>query len=148
MAGDYFNNGYLNAMDRFEKEFDIPSISGKGVPKPEALIPIREIGVSIMATRDAIQPLIAKIREGASKVEIGFMGSGKGSIFSGQITPEGVDAEQRQAIREIAKINKVELSTHASVGTVGFAGFTNRGFDDSTREQNIQELKRAIDFAA
>ncbi len=148
MAGDYFNNGYLNAMDRFEKEFDIPSISGKGVPKPEALIPIREIGVSIMATRDAIQPLIAKIREGASKVEIGFMGSGKGSIFSGQITPEGVDAEQRQAIREIAKINKVELSTHASVGTGGFAGFTNRGFDDSTREQNIQELKRAIDFAA
>lgn len=145
---DYFGQGYLNAMDRFGDKLDIGPISGSTQQKAEPLLNIREIGVSIMATRDAIQPLVAKIREGASKVEIGFMGAGKGSIFSGQITPESVDAEQRRAIREIAKINKVELSTHASVGTGGFAGFTNRGFDDTTREQNVQELKRAIDFAA
>lgn len=145
---DYFGQGYLNAMDRFGDNLNIPPISGSTQQKGEPLVNIREIGVSIMATRDAIQPLVAKIREGASKVEIGFMGSGKGSIFSGQITPESVDSEQRRAIREIAKVNKVELSTHASVGTGGFAGFTNRGFDDTTREQNVQELKRAIDFAA
>ncbi|MBI4150674.1 hypothetical protein HY492_00960, partial [Candidatus Woesearchaeota archaeon] len=146
--GNYTGGGYLNAMDRPEGE-DIPSIGGfKPGNKPEPLMSLADIGVSIMATRDVIQPLTAKIREGARKVEIGFMGTGKGSIFSGQITPEGVDYETRKAIRELAKVNKMELSTHASVGVQGFAGLTNRGFDEGSREQTFQELKRAIDFAA
>ncbi len=140
-----YSGSYANSMDRSSGE-NIPSIGGG--PKPEPLLAIHEIGISIMATRDVIQPLIAKIREGARKVEIGFMGSGKGSIFSGQITPEGVDAEQRRAIRELAKVNQMELSTHASVGIQGFAGLTNRGFDEGSREQTLHELKRAIDFAA
>jgi hypothetical protein len=132
MAGP--DRGYYHSMDRDYNE--------------DALIPIRDIGISIIATKDAVQPLIAKIREGASKVEIGFLGAGKGSIFSGQITPESIDSEQRRTIREIAKVNKVELSTHATVGTGGFAGFGNRGFDENSRVQNMQEIKRAIEFAA
>lgn len=135
MAPNYGpDRGYYHAMDR---DYN-----------PDAVMPLRQIGVSIMATKDAIQPLVAKIREGASKVEIGFMGAGKGSVFSGQITPESVDSEQRQAIRELAKINKVDLSTHATVSTGGFAGLSQRGFDENTRMQNVNEIKRAIEFAA
>ena len=95
---EYFGNGYYHAMDR---EYNT-----------EQIMPIHKIGVSIMATKDVIQPLVAKIREGASKVEIGFMGRGKGSIFAGQITPESVSSEQRRAIREIAKVNKIEFKIH------------------------------------
>lgn len=128
------DSGYYHSMDR---EYNA-----------EALMPLREIGVSIMATKDAIQPLIAKIREGASKVEIGFMGRGKGSIFGGQITPESVDSQQREAIRQLAKVNRVDLSTHATVATGGFAGLGQRGFDEAVRQDNINEIKRAVDFAA
>ncbi|HSU72392.1 MAG TPA: TIM barrel protein [Candidatus Binatia bacterium] len=128
------HRGYYHSMDR---DYN-----------PERLMPIRDVGVSIIATKDAIEPLKAKIREGASKVEIGFLGAGKGSIFSGQITPESIDSEQRRAIRELSKVNKVELSTHATVATGGFAGFSGRGFDDSVRISNLNEIKRAIEFAA
>lgn len=128
------HRGYYHSMDR---EYNA-----------ERLMPIRDIGVSIMVTKDAVQPLVAKIREGASKVEIGFLGAGKGSIFSGQINPESIDSQQREAIRQIAKVNKVELSTHATVATGGFAGLSNRGFDESVRMSNLNEIKRAIEFAA
>jgi len=129
-----FDQGYYHSMDREYRN--------------DALMPIKDIGVSIMATKDALQPLVAKIREGASKVEIGFLGAGKGSIFSGNINPESIDKEQREAIRLLAKVNKVELSTHATVATGGFAGLSNRGFDDGTRIANLNEIKRAIEFAA
>lgn len=134
MANYNIDGGYYHAMDR---EYN-----------SEALMPIKDIGVSIMATKDALQPLMAKIREGASKVEIGFLGRDKGSIFSGQINPESIDKEQREAIRLLSKVNKVELSTHATVATGGFAGFSNRGFNDEVRMSNIHEIKRAIEFAA
>ena len=99
MAGSYsLDAGYHHAMDR--------QYISEGLR-------LKDIGISNIITRDAIQPLLANIRAGASKVEIGFIGAGKGSIFSGQLNPESIDREQRQAIRELAKVNKVELSTQA-----------------------------------
>ena len=52
-------------------------------------------------------------------------------------------------MRDLAKINKVSVSTHATVGITGVAGFDGqRGFDEQQRNTSMKEIKKAIDFAA
>jgi hypothetical protein len=53
-------------------------------------------------------------------------------------------------MRELAEFNKVETTTHATVGIQGLAGLNmqQRLFSDEQRKQAIDEIKRAIHFAA
>ena len=136
-----FGRDYATPMDRGYEVGAENYVSGTGLS-------VGEVAISTIATKDALQNVVAKMREGAAAVEIGFLGAGKGDVFGGRITPESVGREQREAIRELAKLNKVEISTHASVGITGAAGLTEQGFSDEAREKNIFEIKRAIDFAA
>ncbi len=136
-----FGKDYTTPMDRGYEVGAENYTGGTGLS-------IGEMAISTMVTKDALQNVVAKMREGASAVEIGFMGAGKGDIFSGRIAPESIGREQREAIRELAKLNKVELTTHATVGITGTSGLTEQGFSDEARERNIIEIKRAIDFAA
>ena len=83
---------------------------------------------------------------GVNNVELGFTGVGKGSAQSP--TPGSVGIAERQAIKEVAKINDVKInSVHAPMSIEGLAGFGQRGFNEQKRSQDVEEVKRSIDFA-
>jgi len=106
-----------------------------------------DIGISHGAG-DVLQGLNANIRKGASTIELGFTGVGKGNLGSGQTTPEMFGKDKREAIRQLQKINEVRATTHASIGISGLSGMQEEQFSDRAAESNLNELKRAIDFAA
>lgn len=108
------------------------------------------IGISTPPFKDQLESLKTRIFQGASQVELGFTGRGKGSAGQGSITPEQISKEEREQIRLLAKINKVDLSTHNTVGVGSLSGFEERAraFEKENQEANLQELRRTIEFAA
>ncbi len=147
-----FNQSYYNAMDR---GYYIPlkpeEQPAEYVPEgtvPEMGISQKDIGVSTAPFGDQLQALKARIFQGASRAELGFMGRGKGSMQGGNTTPEMFGKEERMDIRELAKINKVQLTTHATPNAGSLAGFQQDRFDEAIRETTLHEIERAIDFAA
>jgi len=146
-----FNNAYYTAMDR---GYYMPLQPGQGMPGespdkvPEIGVSPADIGVSAHPGQDQLQQIKARIFQGASKVELGFFGRGKGSLQGGNTTPEMYGKDERIDMRELAKINKVSLTTHASTATGSLAGMGQQGFDEAQRESSLHEIERAIDFAA
>lgn len=125
---------YTHAMDR-EDQF--------------AGIPINQIGTTSAPMRDQLEELKAKIRVGMSKVELGFWGAGKGSQQNP--TPGTYGRDERSAIRELAKINDIELTTHSTpIGVAPLSGIDpQRGqYNDDARKSAMDEVRRAIEFAA
>ncbi|MBI2137172.1 sugar phosphate isomerase/epimerase [Candidatus Woesearchaeota archaeon] len=150
-----FNQSYYNAMDRGYymslKDEGQPSAGGYtpgGDVVPDIGLSPADIGISAPPFGDQLQALKAKIFQGASKVELGFMGRGKGSMQGGNTTPEMFGKDERMDIREIAKANKVQLTTHASPNAGSLAGFAQERFDEGVREGTLHEIEKAIDFAA
>lgn len=119
--------------------------------KPVEYIDIttKELGVSAKMG-DVLQGLKADITAGASHVELGFTGKGKGNISGMNTTPEMFGRDKREEIRQFAKINDVTVSTHASIAVAGLAGFDpeHGRFSDTAARETVNEIKRTIDFAA
>lgn len=136
--------GYYNAMDR---EYN-SSVARRESPLSE--LRVRDIGISTPPFNDQVSALQARIFQGASTVELGFSGAGKGSMQGHNTTPEMYGKEEREAIRDLAKINKVNLSTHASFAAGHMSGYNPQQgqFSDAMREGTLREIERAIDFAA
>lgn len=134
---------YHTPMDR---SYYVPDEMGVEEPLP-GLSP-SAIGISAPPMQDQLQALKAKIFQGAARVELGFTGAGKGSLQRGATTPEMYGKDEREDIRQLAEMNKVKLSTHATVGLPPLSGMTERGFDEASRERAVHEIERAIDFAA
>ncbi len=137
---DYLDS-YRSPMDR---EYSEPLSDAERAP----LIPMGAIGISAAPMRDQLQELKTRIFQGASKVELGFMGQGKGSMQGGNTTPEMYGVDQKRAIRELAELNKIELTTHATPNHGSLAGATQEGFSDEARRRSLSEIQRTIDFAA
>lgn len=120
----------------------------KPVASNDPVFGIRTIGASKWVDQsnpDPIKAIQGEIWAGAGHIEITAPGTGRGG--RGNSTYEEFDTEQRQAIRELVKVNKVNLSVHATPN-VQMTGFDNRsGFQEELRERSIQEVKKAIDFA-
>ncbi len=147
-----FNQSYYNAMDR-GYYIDLKPEEQPAAYQPEGTVPDigisqKDIGVSAAPFGDQLQALKARVFQGASKVELGFMGRGKGSMQGGNTTPEMFGKDERIDIRELAKINKVQLTTHATPNAGSLAGFQQDRFDEAIRESTLHEIERAIDFAA
>jgi len=145
-----FNNpGYYHALDKTFDQAEVgpepPLTLDDGTEWTTNLGP-KELGTSSHPFQNQIQALTAKIREGASRIELGFPGANKGSSQSA--TPESYGTVERMQIKELAKAAGVQTTTHATFGKTGFSGLTNRGFDDHERYQNLKEIKKAIEFAA
>jgi len=104
-----------------------------------------QTGFTTIPSQDQLEQLKAKIRMGVSKVELGFSGTGKS--FGEKVSPEAYGIDERNDIRELAKLNKIELTTHAAI-TGPLSGLTQQGFQESARREVVDEIKRAIDFAA
>jgi len=130
MAAEFSN--YYHSMDReYFQQGEVPAL-----------------GISAPPMEDQLSSLKLRIRQGVTNVELGFMGVGKGSMQGKQTTPEMYGREEREAIRELAKINKVSLSTHSTPNVMGFAGLAEGGFSDEQQQHALFEVERAIDFAA
>ncbi|MAG07809.1 hypothetical protein CMI46_03270 [Candidatus Pacearchaeota archaeon] len=108
-----------------------------------------KLGISTPPMQDQLQSIQARIRQGAQAVELGFIGTGKGSAGQGSFTPGTVGVPERQAIRDVAKVNDVTISSvHASMKIQGLAGFDGQqGFNENKRSRDMEEVKRTIDFA-
>ena len=108
------------------------------------------LGISTPPFKDQVESLRTRIFQGASRIELGFTGSGKGNLAQGSTTQEQYGKEERESIRHLAKLNEVQLSTHATFGIGGLSGFSSeeKGFSKTAAEHSLNEVKRAIDFAA
>ncbi len=109
----------------------------------------KDIGISHGAG-DVLDGLQANIRAGASAVELGFTGTGKGNLGGGQTNPEMFGKDKREAMRQLSKINEVVVSTHASIGVQGISGLDPKenAFTPQASENVIHEIERTVDFAA
>ena len=147
-----FNQGYFSSMDRGYMPMpngpDPGTVNPVGVASEMGEISMKELGISAPPMQGQLEGLRSKIFQGASKVELGVMGRGKGSMAQGNTTPEMFGMDERMAMRELARINEVQLSMHAGLHSSSLAGLSEGRFDEHMREQNLNEIRRAIDFAS
>ena len=133
-----FNQGYYHPMDR---EYNSKTADEIGLG-------VKGVGMSVPFGISAadVQGLQSKIRMGAGNIEIQFPGAGRGSRQAP--TPEMFGREQREAIKEMAKVSEVKLTTHATWQIMGLSGADQQGnFSKEQRKMAIDEIKRAIEFA-
>ncbi len=146
----YFENNYFNAMpdeyfSALDKESYIPSsISQENVEEP--LVKISDMGIPTAPFKDQVEELKRRIFQGVKKVELGFMGAGKGNQQSP--TPEMYGKPHREVIKQLAKLNKVKLSTHTTVAVGSLSGLKEQAFSDEARQRTMYEIQRTIDFAS
>ena len=150
MADNYFEK-YSNYFDDLlEKPITAKPapIRGDALPgtDPGGPLTAKIVGITSNPTIDQVKGFQEKIREGASRVELGFMGTQKGNANAP--TPESMSSLQRQDIRDLAKLNKVETTVHAAPSVSNLSGFTQQGFSEDARSEALNEIRRAIDFAA
>ncbi len=114
------------------------------------IVGIRELGQSVPEGNrfgTFIQSFQSAIRMGVGTVELATsMGGGPEPVGA-----EGYGVEARQELRELAKINDVAIkSIHApsNIGNVSGYNPQERGFSDEYRKTELEEVKKAIDFAA
>src|SRR3989338_11185584 len=137
-----FGSGYLMPMDR---DYE-PSPAGDHATN-DVGVALGDLGMSLgLGPVPNVQAVGARLRAGAKQLEFVFTGAGKGSA-QGQ-TPEQYGLKQRQALVELGQANKVDFTTHATVGVYGLAGQTQQGFSKEQKNMSVQEIKRAIEFAA
>lgn len=138
-----FGTGYNMPMDR-EYGHSAPSDNATN----DIGVGIGDFGMSLgLGPVPNVQAVGAKLRAGGKKLEFVFTGAGKGS-GQGQ-TPEMYGLKQRQALEELGKANKVDFTTHATVGVYGLAGMDQQGnFSKQSKNFSLQEIKRAVEFAA
>lgn len=149
---DYLSKGltamdkaYYQSLDSWGSIYHPTALSEDDSGAKTSLGP-RELGSTVNPMQNQLIALQAKLREGASRMEIGFGGVGKGN--SQMATPEAYGYEERQALRELAEYNEVKTSTHASFQLAGLAGFGENGFDNRRQHQIMEEVKKAVDFAS
>jgi len=150
---EYFttlDRGYYSQQTISEAKRDGTYIGGEF---PEAnpvdsKLTAREIGTTMAPDTYPIQELQAKIRQGVAKLEIAFAGAGKSGFNGRGSTPEIIGRREREEFREMAKINDVSVSTHATFGKQGLSGLTQQGFSEEEAQKTLKEINKAIEFAA
>jgi len=128
----YFGEFDQNAVD-IEKSIGIDEI-GQSVAEGQ------RFGSFIQTTQNAI-------KAGAGKLELSTgMGGGHESVGA-----EAYGEDARQALREISRVNQTEIvSVHSPPQIGNMSGYNpqERGFSDEHRKMGMEEVKKAIDFAA
>ncbi len=142
---DYYrkmDSEYINPRDPEFSELDEPI---KAKEDSINLTP-SQVGAGTNPFVHPIQGVEARLKDGASKMEITFFGQGKGN--KERFTPESISRDERKEIQQLMRINKAKLSTHATVAIEGVAGFGKEGFNEEQRASSIREIEKAIDFAS
>jgi hypothetical protein len=147
-----FGTGYNHGMDREYGHHNHSHGQNSTGPSSNSTndvgIGIKDIGMSLaLGPVPNVTAVGAKLRAGMKSLELGFMGAGKGNAQSQ--TPEYYGKAQRKALEEIGKANEVNFTTHASLQIQGLAGRDQQGnFSRASKNFAVQEIKRAIEFAA
>ncbi|GEM_PF-939934 len=128
-----FDTDYWNALNKKEKE--------------KVTLNPKQLGYSLGG--DPLQNLKSGIFMGTDNMELTFFNSpGKGQEKN---TPESWGKTERREMKELARVNEVNVSVHATPnmggGQASFSGFTGREFSDQARQKAVDEMKRTIDFA-
>ena len=128
--GDTPATGYFHPMDRgYDSQDHYVTTHGHhehGFASSQQMtndvgVTIGDLGMSMgLGPVPNVQAVQAKLRPGAKKLEFVFTGMGKGQSQSQ--TPEMYGKKQREALTEIARANKVDFTTHSTVGVYGLAG--------------------------
>jgi len=144
---NYGNHPMVDYFNAMEPE----SYGVNTADMPDVKLGIQDIGMSVPMGISAsnVAGIYSKIRMGAGKLEIQFPGYRIGN--RNQQTPEMFGEDQRQALREMQLANEVRFNTHASFGLMGMMGRDEKGRGDFSvygAYQDLQELKRSIDFQA
>ena len=140
-----FGTGYNMPMDREYGHNTAPHDNQSN----DVGVSIGDFGMSLgLGPVPNVHAVKGKLYAGTKKLEFVFTGAGKGS-GQGQ-TPEMYGKKQRQALEEIGKANRVDFTTHATVGVYGLAGMNQQGggFSKTQKNFSVQEIKRAIEFAS
>lgn len=147
-----FGTGYYMPMDRSYEEHGHShhhgSVSEAQKATGDVGLSMGDFGFSFgLGPVPNVQAIAAKVRPGSKTVELVFTGAGKGTGQSQ--TPEYYGQKQRQALREITQANRVDFTTHSTVGIAGLAGMDQGGnFSKASKNFSLQEVKRAVEFAA
>ncbi|MBN2459791.1 sugar phosphate isomerase/epimerase [Candidatus Woesearchaeota archaeon] len=138
---------YYNAMDRYYGRIEPTDIPIEPtMPVETSKLGPKEIGTGTNPMTNQLAAFNARIREGAGKIEFEFLGQGKTN--SQRPGPEASGAKERQDMRDLAEINDVRTSVHASWHQGGLAGLGQQGFNEQIRQEAIREIEKAIHFAA
>lgn len=111
-------------------------------------IGVDEWGTTTNPREHQTEALKSRIFHGANRVEMTFFGAQKGNKEAA--TPETFGARERRDMRELAEINNIQTTTHATVNVQGLSGLNMQQgmFSDDQRKRSIEEIKKAIHFAA
>ncbi|HIH05261.1 TPA: sugar phosphate isomerase/epimerase [Candidatus Woesearchaeota archaeon] len=142
--------GHHPALDYFAPPSNAmePSTYGQQDSYATPDLGVDRIGMSVPLgiAANNVAGIYSKIRMGAGSLEIQFPGHGGGRPNAQ--TPEQYGKDQRTALRELADINEVNLTTHASFAMSGMTGYDGREYNIKNAQKNLEELKTAIDFQA
>jgi len=150
---EYFNTldrGYYSPQTMSEAKSNGTYIGGE-FPEANPIdtkMTAREIGTTMAPDTYPLQELQAKIRQGVAKLEIAFSGAGKSGFGGRGSTPEVLGRKEREEFRELARVNDINVSTHATFGKQGLSGLTQQGFSDEEAQKTLKEINKAIEFAA
>jgi sugar phosphate isomerase/epimerase len=145
-----FGTGYQMPMDReYMHDHGHHSFPADSPKETNDLgVSIGDLGVSMgLGPVPNVQAVNSRMRGGTKKLEFVFTGMGKGSA-QGQ-TPGQYGKRQREALVEMGKANKIDFTTHSTVGIYGLSGMDQQGsFSKASKQNSLNELKRAVEFAA
>lgn len=153
-------DNYYSALDRglYEPRLDPNALyhrvsSNDTANQPDDRFSPSQIGTTAVLagnTTDPVRLVQSELKKGVGHLEISAnqVGSGRGQGNKGF---EEVDREERQILRDIQKAVKgIDITTHATPAISGGTGFDpqSRTFSEDNRKRQMDELKKAIDFAS
>jgi len=151
MDHSYVDSASTNFLAGYEASLGTPDIGGpiEAVPKAQILT-TGQIGQTLGEGRGSgtfLDSMKAAIYKGVTSVELSLSASGS----EPNIGPDLYSQEKREELRSLARANQVNIvSVHTPVQIVanmsGYAG-EQRGFLDEQRELQVNEVKKAIQFA-
>ena len=142
-----FNIDYYGPMDQ---QYSAPRKRARDIQEPitSGDVKVSELGKSVSEGRGEtfLDSVRGAIFEGSSTIELAAKPDG-GEPFSGM---ENYGRDARQDLREMAKVNEVKFtSVHTPPEVVAnMSGFQRNEFNPRVREHNLNEVKKAIEFAA
>ena len=155
-----FNNYFIPVDGGHNARVARPQSNERGGPLPreeidtrgleDPIIPLASIGSSVTEGSrfgNFIQSTQQAIRMGAGRLELVAQ-------MGGRHEAEGVEnygQDARQELRDIMRVNEVKIHSVHSPSNIGnMSGYNpqERGFNEEYRKTEIEEIKKAIDFAS
>ena len=147
-----FVTAYSSPMDRNYYANPAGYFGDMNGPAPEIESPVKisELGQSVPEGQrfgNFIQTSQSAIRKGAGTLELSTgMGGGQENVGA-----EAYGVEAREALRDLARVNQVKIvSVHSPANIGNMSGYNpqERSFSDEYRKVEMDEIKKAIEFAA